>query len=866
MKRNGIRKTAWNPWAIPAIAFGMTLVIFTVIFVCKGYAPFGLNSVACNDANIDYIDVFAFLKDVLAGKNSGIYSFSKGFGGNMIAVLTTGYASPLNLLVVFFEKQDLHSFFDIAVALKVALAAFTMGIFLVRRFREKINAAFVLLLSVAYAFCQYNFAQASNIFFLEGMYMMPLFALGTYHIAQGKKPYLLLLCVAYNVLFSWYSAAWNCFMTIIWAVFELAWTNQEKKLSGRDVLSRLSKCAFAGIAGIMISGVLFLPTIMALGKGNEGTLNFELFENNFGMRGNVLTAFTNYSIGSISTQTMVSMFCGSLVLSAVCAFFFSEKYSMKQKLIAGGLLLFAILMFYWQPLFLVFSVFKAAESFFYRYSYLGIFVLIFIASLFLQGEEKEKNAAWIFPLFSIIYFAVLMLYYRDTPAKDLGWVYISAVFMLAICLLAGCRYSGMVKHPGRLKRISAYLLALTIAEMCCNVSLMLDFYHLGDIDRNYIFYADEGHRQIRKIQEADQSSYRITQTRTRGTTPWNLTATYDEPMQFNYWSLTAYTSCPDDNQREFLARTGYPENGEDMYIVNTSVLPIDSLLGVKYILADYLIPGLTKMDFPSHNGKETYLNPYAFPMAFSMKIPSSGQDETEAGMNPFEYQNWLLRKATGIEADVFVPVNFEITIQERERIDYRLDLSEGIHAVYGNFPWARETGEMIYADDQQVTAYAQWTSPNVVFLPGVSGNSIVSVRSSQEVSVTEAQLYEIDFAVLGSMAEEAAAKQANITRWENGDIEFRINGTEGTGVLTSVSYDPDWQILRNGEKAVPELLGDCLMMIPLADGENTITMRYQASGIRSGIILTIVGLLAVAIYWGIDTQYIQKFRKGRKKG
>ena len=56
------------------------------------------------------------------------------------------------------------------------------------------------------------------------------------------------------------------------------------------------------------------------------------------------------------------------------------------------------------------------------------------------------------------------------------------------------------------------------------------------------------------------------------------------------------------------------------------------------------------------------------------------------------------------------------------------------------------------------------------------------------------------------------------------------------------------------------------MMIPLADGENTITMRYQASGIRSGIILTIVGLLAVTIYWGIDTQYIQKFRKGRKKG
>ena len=116
-----------------ACFFTSTLILM-ILFTIYHYAPFGNNSLATMDANIQYIDFFAYLKDVLAGKNNISYSFGKTLGGTNAAVFSYYLASPLNLLVIFFSKSNLHSFFDILVAIKCGIAAVTMHIFLRERF------------------------------------------------------------------------------------------------------------------------------------------------------------------------------------------------------------------------------------------------------------------------------------------------------------------------------------------------------------------------------------------------------------------------------------------------------------------------------------------------------------------------------------------------------------------------------------------------------------------------------------------------------------------------------------------------------------------------------------------------------------
>ena len=52
-------------------------------------------------------DVVQALKDVVSNGRGLVYSFSKGLGGNMFGVIATGYFSPVNILVLLFEKSEM---------------------------------------------------------------------------------------------------------------------------------------------------------------------------------------------------------------------------------------------------------------------------------------------------------------------------------------------------------------------------------------------------------------------------------------------------------------------------------------------------------------------------------------------------------------------------------------------------------------------------------------------------------------------------------------------------------------------------------------------------------------------------------------
>ena len=121
------------------LTFMLALGVMCLLYIIYDYAPFGNNSLACMDANIQYLDFFAYLQDVLIGKNSLTQTFSSFLGGNNIGTFSYYLASPFNLLVVFFDKADLHAFFDMLAALKMAMAAAAFCVFLHSRFREHLE-------------------------------------------------------------------------------------------------------------------------------------------------------------------------------------------------------------------------------------------------------------------------------------------------------------------------------------------------------------------------------------------------------------------------------------------------------------------------------------------------------------------------------------------------------------------------------------------------------------------------------------------------------------------------------------------------------------------------------------------------------
>ena len=144
------------------IAFIASFLIMLTLYKIYRFAPFGNFSLACRDADVIYLDFFAFLKDVIHGDNSIRYTFTNTLGGTYLVSFNTYFSSPLNLLVVFFEKEQLHSFFDLVVAIKISLAAAAAAYYF--RIRFRLPLYLIYCLSFCYAFGQYSFAQASICF------------------------------------------------------------------------------------------------------------------------------------------------------------------------------------------------------------------------------------------------------------------------------------------------------------------------------------------------------------------------------------------------------------------------------------------------------------------------------------------------------------------------------------------------------------------------------------------------------------------------------------------------------------------------------------------------------------------------------
>ena len=67
------------------------------------------------DAVTQYTSLFSYFKDVLDGKSSLIYSFSKNLGGSMISTYAYYLSSPINLLIKFFDKSHISLFFVILI-------------------------------------------------------------------------------------------------------------------------------------------------------------------------------------------------------------------------------------------------------------------------------------------------------------------------------------------------------------------------------------------------------------------------------------------------------------------------------------------------------------------------------------------------------------------------------------------------------------------------------------------------------------------------------------------------------------------------------------------------------------------------------
>lgn len=849
MKRTINNNSIWGY----VLSLFIPIVIMSILYIIGGYAPFGDTTrvYQYGDGNYQYYDFYCYLKDIMDGEQTFGYSFNKGLGGNMWAVVSYYLSSPFNLLLFFFKKQQLDSFLGIVFILKYATISLFTYVFFSKRFDNTLknskNNMFMVLLAVSFALSYYSLHQTINYMWLDGVYMLPLILLGTYYVVEKESGVLLAAAVGLAIIFNWYIGAINCIFSVTWLFLELFIKAIHKKDSWANRLKNsipiFVRYAISMVVGIAISSFIFLPTIAALGSGNRGSLDLSLFAD-VGFTGNIFSSVNGTAIGAHTDEGRVCLYCGSIVMIGFISFFLSKKIYNKMKILALCFFGFFILSFYWKPLFLVFSLFKLATSYWYRYSYGCIFFIVFIAAYYLINEDRSIVGKWdkyVPFVSSIIYVSSLLICTYIIDGNITYNIILTCIAMVIIMVMFSAVIMG--KEGIIVSTSLCFLSVFSLVELSYASYVLMEDYKGGSIVE-YSAYVTDTEKTIEQIKENDEGKYRISQTYNRIIGFDGITANYNEGLAFDFMPISSYTSSPDDNYRNFMDRVGYRINGENLCVVNTSILAADSFLGVKYLISKYPINGYQIQDVKD-DADNIYYNPYALPLAIKY---SETNIQIERDSNPFEYQNQLYSKLLGQDVILYRPIEYreERTMNE---VTFYLDVPKGNYGVYGNLPWNTEFSGYMQAGDSSASKYACWLSPSVFYIPYNEGDgtSKIKVVSENGIDFVEGaeQFYTLDLGELGRVSDILKKRSADLKKMENGRINISANMEEEGKLLLTVPFDSGWRVFVNGVETVPELYADTFFSFDLKKGDNVIEMSYQIGNLKRGIVISVIAIMAL---------------------
>lgn len=832
-------------WRCEIIAFTCTAILLIAIGGILHMAPFGSNALSAVDARIQYLDFFSYGKGILTGIHRPFYTFDKALGGNIWGVVAYYMLSPFNLFILFFDQSQFNTFYNLLVVIKLSLCSATMAFYLRRRF-ESLSSVLVVLLAVSFGLMQYNLEQAKNIMWLDPIYMLPLLLWGTYKVQQGEGITFLTIVTALSLVMNWYMGFIVAMFAGIWSVWEYIYLRLDGKFNWKDFIRNEMVTAGAILLAVGIIGIILVPAFAAMATGRAG-IDWHFL--NLHYDGKILALLQGLTAGAVSDQRKVSLFCGSLGLFGFISYFVLSDINRKQKLWAGLWIIFALLVFYWKPFFFLFSLLKDASSYWYRYSFVAIVPILYLAAEFYAHLNEEtfewKNVYW-----GILVFPLLLLI-RDKyrPFPDIRLAAVSCAIFCILLLILYFRSHSLRKFSTHHPWIVAGLSVLLLGEIGLNTGHLMYVYRNPDV-KKYQDYVQQVQKQVRQL--PSDGIYRVNQTKPFLTWPDGITANFNEPLAYGYRGISSYTSSPDNTQLHFMDRMGYRQGSDNLNVIVGSVLGTDSLLGVRYILSAIPVNGY-QVDRAQriYNKESVYFNPYALPIAFltqgsieEREIPYSG--------NPFDYQNKLFSYLSGKNADLYMPLESRMKkISDKEIIYTASTPDVGNVAIYGNIPTPFDLNGNIWINSKQKQGYSRWLAPSVFYIPHENSETSHDVKFVTERPIPDnidPQFYALDLEKLGKIVEELRKGEAEITDFRDGYVKMNVSGQKGQLLFTSIPTDKGWNVRLNGRKIKPVEIAGCLMGIVLDDGQNTIEMDYILPGGKAGIAVSAISLLILGFY------------------
>lgn len=869
-------------------AFFLPFFICLIAFACLGSYPFGDRMILAHDGWHQYYPFLVALREKLLTGGSLQYTWDIAMGTGYLSLFSYYLASPLNLLCVLVPAKFMTEFFAFLTMVKISLASLFFAYFLRMLFKK--NDWTLCAFSLMYAFCAWSAGYYWNIMWLDVFALLPLLIAGTVSLIRDARFRLYVAALALSVWSNYYTAFFCC---IFVALFFFAYCIC-KPNGFLGFLRRIGRAAIGTVLGVGIAAVLLIPTMYAMqhtysavggapallalniaegasGVAAEGQSTWELIRVQTlpGVWDATKQVLTGLLDGTTATKMsgLPNIFSGMSAVVLGVYFLCCRKISLREKIFSVLLLGFFVLSFIFRTLDYYWHGMHFPNMLPYRFSFLFSFVLITMAyhAFTLLDEFKWWHLCIIVPLSLGI---VVNGIFQDVSLWQL-LISVAVIAVVCVCML-------LHRAGGRRRMVGKCVLSLTIAlEM--SLSFALGAANIGATVRSY--YPKEGDSVGRLLEIAEQREF------DRGNLFWraetNDTYTLNEGALLGYRGISTFSSSANVNFNRFCGSLGLASwVGSNRFSYFESSPFTNLLCGVKYILdrSDTAREDSAFYEIVETDGKTSLVESKSYLSLGFMTDSALSEFVAKSNVyNPFYEQEEMFRLATGVEENLYRHLGYSELVGASEnvkfylsgytgtqysfdttgadgdtklRVCYTLE-SDGLVLMTGNRPISGVETATIYCNDEKIGTRS--VKLRALYRLGeFKAGDVIAVEYTIPEGKTGA--ISLDVAVQNDEVLQAGIDALSDEIWALKEVsDTRISGTVDAlsdGLFyTSIPYEPGWTAYVDGEKvelaqtydpqAEDVALTDALIAFPLSAGKHTVTLEYEAPGLKLGAIISL---------------------------
>ncbi len=873
------------------LSFFLPFFIVAISYAIAGVFPFGDRQILASDGWHQYYPFLLTLREKLRTGGSLEYLRNVGMGTNYISLYAYYLASPLNLLSVLWPEKYMVEFFTLITVLKLSFAGLFFTFFLKTVYRkQECSMAFF---SLMYALCSWAAAYYWNIMWLDAFAILPLLMGAMVTLLRDGKFRLYVLSL-FLCLWSNYYVAFFCCIFVLLSFFGYCLCTWN---GFGNFLRRFFRIGVCTLLGAGLAAVLLIPTLTAmqytysakessveilamnlperfygaLGElGFMGTLKEKVLPQLLPAIRQVLTRLLP-GYDPASMDGLPNIFCGFSAVILSIFYFCNGKVRLREKIVSLSLLLFLVLSFIFRILDYVWHGFHFPNMLPYRFSFLVPFVIICMAyrAFSLMENFKFWKLAIIIPIALLL--GVSAYFQEEMPTE----VLVTSIVVLACTVAFFCFYGQkQKKRDQRVNYARVFLCFLILCEMI--LSFYLGLNKVGTSSHSGYPKNDQYVQALLDYAaEIDTDLYYRTEV--------NNTQTLNDGALNNYYGLSVFNSSANVNFNRFSRALGFaswPESNRYAYYEGSPFG--NTFAGLKYIIdRDNFHVSSYNSFVAASGGSKLLRNDSYIGLGFMTDMNLSGYLSRAAQKNALLDQEEMFTLATGISKRLYRHLDYS-TLEA----DEGCTLTKSTNRTSFRFekPSSQETAfftvEYIMEESGLLLSF--------VHMPGA--DNVTVYRNGLEVinrpakvrtlincgDVEEGDVIRFTFKAKsndsGTITLDAAMLNAGLyTLGMNALADEPWDLTEATDTYlcgtvsvlkdglfyTAIPYEPGWTAYVDGEEVAlaatydpsqdDVLLTDSVVSFPLDEGFHIIELKYNAPGLKVGLLITLGAGLIFAL-------------------